>query len=740
MVRRTACAAFVGLLSILCAGGAAPGGCPEDWVDAAFGRDARSPRPDGAVLIEDLAALRDLGPISLSPDGRWLAFSVRQAVLDQDRYAVRWFVAPVDGRGPPRAMADEAGEPLIDFMYGLPYASITAERAGWSPDGEHIAYRRRIGDRIGLVVARRTDGSIREIDDGAVNVEAFAWLPGGELIYRTGLDVAAFERSVAEEARSGWLMDARQPLFAARAPAPTRPDCRSGSAPSCQGLIFVAAVDGFRRPAESEEVAVFRRLLDEPRPNPIRPGSNVRLVGIAGHGGQAWAEVVDPKANGAATPMLRIAMRIAMRGAHEAICAAAACQGAFIRAVGMSFDGNAVWFVKSTSGEGRADDLPRDETGVYLWRPTERSVRRLLRTEAQIEGCVAADGRLICSAQAPTQPSRIIAIDLATGRRSTLADPNPHFATKRYPRVRKIYISDQEGRPAFAHVVYPLNYRAGVRYPLVVTQYDSRGFLRGQVGDAHAIFDLSAHGYFVLSVDRPEDWAGLRTLDTVSVYRRGLGPGLPDRLSAFQANEAAVDRLVREGLVDPQRIGITGVSAGAENVHYTLQNTGRYAAAVADSGSHDLSFMALVPAGKRRETLLRMFSMSSLSSTSGDALSELAWSNKPDRLQTPLLITAGANQALIGFEGVQALAAAGRPIEMRVFPDEMHILYRPQTIVAAQRLNRAWLEFWLQGREDLQGAGQGQFARWRAMRAQLRGEAAAGARSSPGSRARSSGM
>lgn len=689
-----------------------------DWAGAAFGQDARRPSPGGPLRIEDLITLRDIGPISISPDGRWLAFSVRQPILDEDRYAVRWFAAPVDGGSPPRALADHAGEPLIDYMYGLPYASISPERAKWSPDGQRLAYRRRIGDHVGLVVGDRASGAVNEVADGAVNVSDFAWLPSGLLAFRTGLDVAAHHDAVALEARSGWLLDGRMPLFAARAPAPTRPDCRTTAAPPCRNDVHVAEAEG-PRPASAAEIAAFEAQLAPEAPAPARPGAGVRIVSAPRSDGRlAWAETVDPAARGATTPLLQVVLR----SSKPVRCELSACRGAFIRAVGLTRPGDRVWFVKSVSGSGRGDDLPRDETAVYTWRPGSLEAQKVYQGDALLEGCASAGSRLICAMEEPTVPRRIIALDLDTGRLDEVADPNPDFREKALPRVRKIYLADAKGRAAFAHVVYPYGFQEGRKYPLVVTQYDSRGFLRGQVGDAHAIFDLAAHGFFVLSVDRPEDWDGLRTLDTLQVYQRGLGPGLPDRESAMQANEAAVDLLIAEGLVDPTKVGLTGVSAGAENVHFTLQHSDRYAAAIADSGSHDMTFLALVPPGDRRSTLQKMFSMKDLSPRPGDALLELAWSNRPERLRTPLLISAGANQSMVGFEGVQALAAAGRPVEMRIFPEEMHILYRPQNIVALQELNRSWLEFWLQGREDMRGAGPGQFDRWRTMRARQAAE------------------
>ncbi len=78
---------------------------------------------------------------------------------------------------------------------------------------------------------------------------------------------------------------------------------------------------------------------------------------------------------------------------------------------------------------------------------------------------------------------------------------------------------------------------------------------------------------------------------------------------------------------------------------------------------------------------------------------------------------------MLGFEGLEALKQAGRPLEVRVFPDETHIKYHPQSYEGVFENNMMWLKFWLMDSEDPHPEYEDQYKRWRAMRDRLRNEA-----------------
>src|SRR5690606_34575296 len=126
----------------------------------------------------------------------------------------------------------------------------------------------------------------------------------------------------------------------------------------------------------------------------------------------------------------------------------------------------------------RIETPTRTMTAIYEWTPRSNTLRRLRASEELLIECVFAEN-LFCLREATLEPRRIVAIDAGSGRARTLHDPNPSWRREPMPRVERLDAADVFGNAAFAHLVYPLNYSPRRRYPMVVVQYRSRGFLRG---------------------------------------------------------------------------------------------------------------------------------------------------------------------------------------------------------------------------------------------------------------------
>ena len=351
---------------------------------------------------------------------------------------------------------------------------------------------------------------------------------------------------------------------------------------------------------------------------------------------------------------------------------------------------------------------------LYEWTPGSSSVRTVLRTEDRIADCQVRERTAFCLQEGATQPRRLVAVDLDRGVIRIVADPNPAFRSKAFPKIETILLADREGNPAYARIVYPYDYRPHGRYPLVITQYRSSGFLNGGLGDEYPIFPLAAEGYFVMDFDRPERTRLGRTADWEEM---GRAYSMSGRALVLSALENGIDHLIGAGLIDETRIAITGLSGGAESVHYALQHSDRFAVGIASEAAHDITSFALVPRGATRDRLMRTFDMDGVVPSPGNPLLDIAWSQMPDKLTTPLLINVGQHEAFFGFEGIETLIQRQRPVEVRVFPDEFHIKYAPQTYAGIFENNLMWLRFWLKEEENADPAYAPQYARWRKMRA-----------------------
>src|SRR3546814_1841537 len=70
----------------------------------------------------------------------------------------------------------------------------------------------------------------------------------------------------------------------------------------------------------------------------------------------------------------------------------------------------------------------------------------------------------------------------------------PEFAGLTLGVVKRIKLKSSLGIPACADVVLPTDYQPGRHYPLIVVQYQSRGFLRGGTGDEFPVQLFANHG------------------------------------------------------------------------------------------------------------------------------------------------------------------------------------------------------------------------------------------------------
>jgi dipeptidyl aminopeptidase/acylaminoacyl peptidase len=665
-----------------------------DWAGAAFGAAVTGPSSAPEISADDLIRLREIGGVSVSPDGRDIVFQVQQADPKTNAYVIRWFVAPSDGSRMPVALSFDGGQPIAGMLFGRPYAFVPPPYAKWSPDGRRIAIRRLVGHRIGLWVVDARTGAGTEVADGAAQVTKFGWSSSNTLVYRTGLRFAEYERSIDAESARGWLWDSRVVTFQSNL-RPAEPDCEDPTPDAaCDNQSFAFDVGVGRRSATPTEA---KSLSEEQDNDPLR---------ARGAGGVAYAKVVDQKYAGALSPL----RQVAISGTLNRECNASECIGGKLKEIGWSGDGRSIWFLKIVgSVPKRVDGAPGDFTDLYGWTPSSGKVRLIKRVDGTLDDCHTAAHRVVCKESMPTTPPRIIAIELGSRHTCTIADPNPSFKTKKYPKVEKILLKDPEGGPYYANLVYPNNYRVGVRYPLVITQYAAKGFLRGQVGNEYPIFPLAAQGFVVLSVNwgRPPN-----RLATMSNEELNRGYSRNGREIVWKVIESGLDKLIDRGLVDSNRVAITGLSAGAEVTNYILQRTDRFAAAITSSAAQDVTFFALAPEGPTRTRVMKEFSSETIIPSPDNSIFDMAWSNKPEALRTPLLTNVGEYEAMMGFEGTQAIIHAGGPLEIHIFPDEQHIKIHPRTYVGIYQNNIQWLRYWLMNERDPAPELVPQYLRW----------------------------
>ncbi len=136
---------------------------------------ADEPRP---LRLDDLYAIRSVGDPRVSPDGQWVAFTVRALDAAKDRSDTDIWMAPMSGT--------TAGGEAVRLTSG-PKAETTAR---WSPDGRTLAFLSdRDGKHTQVWLLDRRGGEAVRLTDYKASVADLAWSPDGRKLALVVSDV-----------------------------------------------------------------------------------------------------------------------------------------------------------------------------------------------------------------------------------------------------------------------------------------------------------------------------------------------------------------------------------------------------------------------------------------------------------------------------------------------------------------------------------------------------------------------
>lgn len=670
----------------------------------------------GAVDADELLRLRDISGLSVSPNGRHIAFQLQQARPKTDDYASAWCVAPLDGRAAPETLGDGGDIIMPATAFGRRSGVWTTLAARWSPDSRRIAVLARRGAETQIEVCT-LGARCRRVTQSEGDAEDLVWSEDGRaLIFQTGAPRQLQRQALAREGARGFHFDDRFDIYHALAPVrwdgPRSPqlrriDLRSGresEASSTDRDLFMQ-----RRPSPaslaigtSRSLTLFSQSPAARVPTP--DGRDVRQAVRLGADGAVWTEPADP-ARAGMVPPLRLHARMRIDGAHLP-CSAPECAGRIIE-FAPTRDGRAVLFIRR---EGWADS----RHGVYLWDLAANAVRTLLITDDAIRACTALADRAICFHEAPTQPRRIVVLTYAEGALTQVFDPNPRLPAAAFAPAQKLEWRAPDGRELFGYLVLPPNPPAGARSPLIVVQYRATGFLRGGVGDEYPVQAFARRGFAVLVLERPDPMEIMAVESDPDEFDRMEWRNLAERRRTLDALVSGIAHVVSLGVADPERVGVTGLSDGAETALFALIHCSCAAAYAVSGGFHDP--ISLYLTSDRWRADMRASGRGEIVLGEGALWAELSPALNGEHIRAPVLAQMADREVMFALQTERTFADLGLPFDLYVFPDEYHVKWRPRHRQAIYARNLDWFMFWLMGVERDDPARAGEYARWRAWR------------------------
>jgi dipeptidyl aminopeptidase/acylaminoacyl peptidase len=307
-------------------------------------------------------------------------------------------------------------------------------------------------------------------------------------------------------------------------------------------------------------------------------------------------------------------------------------------------------------------------------------------------------------------PDELVKLDLVSGKVTLLFAPNRGFVEKtRRISVRFMPIEAGEGK-LYGRLYLPTGSPENKPYPLVFAPYLSTpGFRAGSddipilalVSNGIAVFALEAHG----AAD--------------SGHKGDLRNELTSLNRPLDAMVWVIDKLKEEGVVDPERCGLNGLSYGAAITMYAYwKSTAFRALSTAGASWEELDYFLF---GPNLRGLLNDRGLPE-PGEGADAIWRSLSAGLNARASLPPLLWQTAEMERNGeLETWFRLRSAGAQVEWLEYPDEGHSKRGAANIWWVSQRNLDWFRFWLKGEEDPDPAKGDQYGRWHRMRATWEG-------------------
>ncbi|HEX2717214.1 MAG TPA: S9 family peptidase [Gemmatimonadaceae bacterium] len=626
-----------------------------------------------ALQPNDIYRVRDVGDPQRSPDGQWVAYTVRVADSTRDKNDTDVWMSSWDGTKHVRLTSTPDGE----------------SSPRWSPDGKYLSFVSGRMDAKGgqIWLLDRLGGEAQKLTDFKDGVEEYAWSPDGTRIAVITEEEADTAQAKGDSTKKtakpivvdrytfkrdivGYLGGKRQRIYIFD--VATKKSSLVTTERAFDESEVVWSPDGKRIAFVSKRGTedVDRNTNTDIWVADARAGAAARRVTswIGEDGSPVWspdgksiAYLQGPEARYYAYGMEQLAV-VKVDGCPAAGCAPRILTQALDRTIyspRWARDGKAIYF-------GVVDDRA---AWVGRISPEGGRVERLTtgRTVVDRLDAPGADGKMAIALSTAGAPSEVYALE-GTATRKITKQNDEWLAQLQLATTEDLESRSSDGTIVHSLLAKPAGFRAGTKYPFLLRIHG------GPNGQDDYTFDFerelfAANGYVVLNVNyrgssgRGEDfqraiwgdWGNKEVIDLLG----------------------AVDAVVATGIVDTTRMGIGGWSYGGILTDYTIATTPRFRAATSGAGSA----LQLAMYGVDQYTIQYEAELGAPWKSIDPWIKVSYPFLHADRIRTPTLFLVGEkdfNVPSVGSEQMyQALRSLGVPTQLVIYPGQYHGLTVP---------------------------------------------------------------
>ncbi len=655
-----------------------------------------------AITFQDLISIRRLSDPQISPDGKWVAYTVAIPNLETNRTSRDIWIVNVSG-GEPRQLTHGGSD----------------TRPRWSRDGQKLAFisARVEGNQQVYWIDFKSDDATRltSLSTGADNE---LWSPDGKTIafvssvYPDCKDEACNAQRDAEKAKSkvkariydkllyrhwnSWWDGKRSHLFVVSAAGGTPRDLTPGAdydvppfntgapeaiafSPDSRELCFTANT------ARDEAVSTNGDLFTVPVSGAFAP------TRITLNPANDWGPVYSP--NG-----MWIAYRAQMQPGYESDRWRLMLYGRksgkesnltedFDRSVDSLLfapDSKTIYFIAEDKGE-----MP-----IYSIEAAPGSSPKIVvNGNFNDEFDLSGDGRTLAFARTSlTMPAEIFAANSGgTGIRQLTHQNATLLSQLDLPKPEAFWFEGAEKTQVEGFLIRPPNFDASKKYPVLLLIH---GGPQGAWADAWGYRwnqqVMAAPGYVVLAIN-PRGSSGYGQKFSAEISHDWGGKAYIDLMDGLDA------AIAKYPFIDGSRACAAGGSFGGYMVDWIATHTGRFRCLISHAGTYDEVSMSATEELWFQEwefaaepwmnpELYKKWSPNEFAAALG-------------KYKTPTLVVGGELDFRVpytqGLEFFTALQRQGVPSKLLIFPDEGHWVLKPQNSELWYKTFLAWLAEYL---------------------------------------------
>ena len=636
------------------------------------------------LKVDDIASLKMVGGPRLSPDGKWVAYTVSSMDLKKDTRDTDIYMVPVAGGEPIRITSSDKAETSPRF----------------SPDGKWLAFLSgRVGNQTQVWLLNRTGGEAVKLTDFKASVSEIEWSPDSQHLALIVSDPDPNEKD-ADDSKDdktekpivvtrlqfkrdgeGYLNDLRSHLYVFDLGTKKSRQLTAGPFDDSQpawsadsklvaftsnrllpdadrsqntDIYLVSATGGIPRPLVATERA---------ESNPVFSPDGTLVAYVSGG---------DPKDLWYGASHVGI---VKLSGGKPTPLTAALDRNVFDPR--FSLDGKHVYFIVEDGGTqplarvaAAGGDLERVVTG-------EREVQAY---------DIGPNGQVVVLEAGATYPAELSRVDGTDVARLTHANDD-FLKGIDLGALQRFDAKSPDGTTIQGFLTLPPGYKTGTKVPAILRIHGGPTS-QYSVGFEWEWQILAAAGYAVIA-SNPRGSTGYGTAFSRAIWADWGTKDTQDVL-------AAVDKAVAMGVADPERLGVGGWSYGGILTDYVVTKTTRFKAAtsgasianmLAGYGTDHYQYEYETELGlpwKARDVYLH------LSSSFADV----------EKIVTPMLYLGGQRDMNVPLLNTEQLYQAVRrinkvPTELVIYPGQWHGIRTPSYVKDLYTRYIAWYDRFL---------------------------------------------